>query len=884
MTPRKNILCSVIATALVSTTITACGGGGGNNVKSNPPPVTIPTPPPPVTPPPPPPVTPPPTVYAPSSAHTQMNVQPAYDRGLTGKDVVVGVYDSGVNPELTQIKDKYLGKIEDGKPSNIGGNIANHGGGMATMILGSPYGRNLNGIAPDAKFWWFDRGSAANYMTAIEKGVKIINASLGSGDDSGETNRQDQGNSLRWSGLADAFTALKNAGVLYVHAAGNQSKPNPSTMSATPYFLPELNLDNWLTVVGVDQNGKIGSYSNQCGLAKDFCVSATGYVDNQTSADGNYTTGGWQGTSVATAATTGVAALVKQAFPWMTGSQIAQTLKTTATDLGVTGVDEVYGWGLINADKATKGVAQVQSIFSAAVPTGTTSVFSNAISGDGSIEKTGGGTLILAGNGTYTGGTLVNEGILGIQSSLSSNVTQNGGRIIASGGRIDADLSQNGGSLTVDPMTGLTVSGNANLTHVNIGGSGSYVGNQWNGTLLTAGSLNGEISTDRNYLLYGQSVTRDGNTVTGNLTRVSATATQTGDQSSLQGARGLDAAFSLADRNGTQAQKDLLTPLQFMEASSTATLDSLAGQAHATARGMAMEGMNIQHRWLGQRAIESARSENGGAWAMAGSFESRIKPGNAFNADVRSNLLAAGADIRVGENFTVGVAGMKGDTRSDFNRFGGEVKNRQRGGGVYATYAALDGKVVTTGRITQSKLTNDVERLVIAGNPQSLNVSSRTGATATSAALGVDVKATDRVTLGAEVQHDRLKSDAFREAGTTGFELVADASTARRTLAGLTIRLNDGREALADGWHWDAGLGWYREIGSNLDTGFTAQYAALNGASFKVEGMDVPKDQFWANFGTAWKNGKNVVFLRGDVRHDRNGTAPGLSLGYRREF
>ena len=64
------------------------------------------------------------------------------------------------------------------------------------------------------------------------------------------------------------------------------------------------------------------------------------------------------GTSFAAPLVAGTAALVSEAYPWMTGHQLQQTLLTTATDIGDPGVDDVYGWGLLNAGKAVRGPAQ----------------------------------------------------------------------------------------------------------------------------------------------------------------------------------------------------------------------------------------------------------------------------------------------------------------------------------------------------------------------------------------------------------------------------------------------------------------------------------------------------------------------------------------------
>ncbi|WP_302789002.1 S8 family serine peptidase, partial [Escherichia coli] len=54
------------------------------------------------------------------------------------------------------------------------------------------------------------------------------------------------------------------------------------------------------------------------------------------------------GTSMAAPMVSGAAAVLMQRFPYMTASQIASVLLTTATDLGEKGVDAVYGWGKLN--------------------------------------------------------------------------------------------------------------------------------------------------------------------------------------------------------------------------------------------------------------------------------------------------------------------------------------------------------------------------------------------------------------------------------------------------------------------------------------------------------------------------------------------------------
>ena len=71
-----------------------------------------------------------------------------------------------------------------------------------------------------------------------------------------------------------------------------------------------------------------------------------------------YKGGGYEtlgGTSTAGPHVAGVAALAIQANPTMTNDQIRSLLKSTATDLGASGPDSIFGSGLVDAEKAIMG-------------------------------------------------------------------------------------------------------------------------------------------------------------------------------------------------------------------------------------------------------------------------------------------------------------------------------------------------------------------------------------------------------------------------------------------------------------------------------------------------------------------------------------------------
>lgn len=94
------------------------------------------------------------------------------------------------------------------------------------------------------------------------------------------------------------------------------------------------------------------------GAVPDQARSASGIAQGVTNGAGSVS-----GTSPAAALVSGGVALLKQAWPQLSAAQIVQLVKTTATDMtynpvtkknDLVGVDHVYGWGMVNFDKATQ--------------------------------------------------------------------------------------------------------------------------------------------------------------------------------------------------------------------------------------------------------------------------------------------------------------------------------------------------------------------------------------------------------------------------------------------------------------------------------------------------------------------------------------------------
>lgn len=116
----------------------------------------------------------------------------------------------------------------------------------------------------------------------------------------------------------------------------------------------------WLVVAATDQNDRITSFSNGCGVAKNFCLAAPGQMINSTDGSGS-TYVELPGTSMAAPHVTGAIAILADMYPNLLENpeNISQILLETATDLGAVGVDDVYGHGLLNLQDATGAIGDI---------------------------------------------------------------------------------------------------------------------------------------------------------------------------------------------------------------------------------------------------------------------------------------------------------------------------------------------------------------------------------------------------------------------------------------------------------------------------------------------------------------------------------------------
>ena len=352
--------------------------------------------------------------------------------GYTGKGVKVGVYDLGFMDNENNLKNTFevlnsakINYILSGYNTYLPhinnipktGKFEDHGV-QVTRVL-SNIAKNPNFILYDSK----------NFDFKFDENLDIINASMG-GKEKKDKEVKDSG-FMSYSGFQKA---VEN-GALLIQSAGNDHEGKVSSENFD-FSKNVLAKKGHILVGGLTtwshgylpwnriNNDNLEHFSPSTPGGKYHFITAMGQVRG---INGKMI----GGTSFAAPMVSGIAALVKEKYTWMTNENLKMTLLTTATDIGEKGVDVIYGWGLVNADRALNGPKYLDKhliVYEdgyARFKTSGLSIFSNNIEGDGGLYKSGPGTLVLAGDNLYKGGTYVDDGELYLKGGINYSAITN---------------------------------------------------------------------------------------------------------------------------------------------------------------------------------------------------------------------------------------------------------------------------------------------------------------------------------------------------------------------------------------------------------------------------------------------------------------------------
>jgi subtilisin len=311
--------------------------------------------------------------------------------GNTGAGVDVAILDSGIDsrhPDLTVVDGVgYAGPPEkDGSTDPADWNDGHgHGTHCAGIVAALNNGVGVVGVAPGARLHavkvlgddglGYTSDIIQGLQWCVENHMRVASLSLGGGGT---------------ASLQEACDKAFAAGVLLVAAAGNSSGP-----VRFPAAYPSV-----LAVSATDSQDKLAYFSN---FGPEITLAAPGVNISSTYKGGVYAE--MSGTSMACPHVAGAAALV-----WAAGAAsnvvVRDTLTGATEDLGTAGRDTSFGYGLVDARKAT-GMPTVRIMNPADGAN---------VSGTVTIEATAGGANAITGVEFFVDTTSIGSGIRGTDS------------------------------------------------------------------------------------------------------------------------------------------------------------------------------------------------------------------------------------------------------------------------------------------------------------------------------------------------------------------------------------------------------------------------------------------------------------------------------------
>ncbi|WP_411882997.1 autotransporter domain-containing protein [Polaromonas sp. YR568] len=611
--------------------------------------------------------------------------------------------------------------------------------------------------------------------------------------------------------------------------------------------------------------------------------------------------------------------------------------KTGAGTLVLTGAQAYSGGTTVTAGTLQGTTASLQGNISnnAAVTFDQTAsgTYAGAMSGTGSLTKTGAGKLVLSGVNSYSGATAVNAGTLSVNGSIANSaVSVNNGGTLGGSGTVGSTSIATGGVLAPGNSIGtLTVNGNVNFAagstyrvevdpagnsdHINATGSatlnggtvdvqagaGSYSLSTRYTILNAAGGRTGAFAgATSNLAFLTPSLAYDANNVFLTVARNSVSyasvgitpnqiATGTALQNAVAGASGdmgtVLAAVDSLSAPQARAAFDAASGAGIVELrrASAGFADNFGNRLQARLAAVQGRGMGTLANSFSDRPLLLAANgtlpglvapdADRGLWVRGyGGYGNTDGDGNAAASRLRSSGLGVGFDAEVEEGLRLGAAVTGGTSRlsTDNNESG---KSRDAAVAVYAGYTT--GAWNFSGSAGMSWGKNHMDRNIAFGTVNRVASGDFDSDTLSAYGEATYTIALDGWTLRplAGLSLSRSKSGGFTEtgAGALNLQVAGQTLNSGKSLLGATAIFDTGRI------RFEPRLVWAHQFG-DLNKTMTAQLqGAATAFPFEIAGAALKRDTLVLGLGATGSIAKGMD-LFADVQAEHNSAQRNLAV------
>lgn len=322
------------------------------------------------------------TEYNAQSGLGRINARNLNDYNYSGYGIRMAIVDSGIAASHQEFSGRTINGTDFASTSGgATADVDGHGTHVASIAAGNRDAVGMRGVAYDATLYSYKIGNDAGALVGVNSdarweavvkqhttdSIKVSNNSWGT--NAAITSYTEGQLRANYPLTIAAYQAAVSNGTIFVWAAGNHGRTQVTPEAGLPHRISGL-ADGWLAVVAVNSSNVETNYTNRCGVAADWCVTAPGGGDTQAT-DGIYAaqSGGtyvrYSGTSMAAPHVSGLLAALAEKFPELTSAQLVSRVKTTASLSGLTSTGgctvstcsdstmrAIFGHGLVNGQAA----------------------------------------------------------------------------------------------------------------------------------------------------------------------------------------------------------------------------------------------------------------------------------------------------------------------------------------------------------------------------------------------------------------------------------------------------------------------------------------------------------------------------------------------------